>query len=858
MSVTRNDYSKLIEVMSDVFGSFTHGDDLMRSIKPEEIKEIEKEKVFPAFTIGGGIFVHVKNGRITKTDPFTIPDNIRQYEIKARGKVFKPPRKCLPDMWAHAYRRWVYDASRVRYPLKRVGWEPGGKGRYDNRGQAEFVRVSWDEALELISQEMKRINETYGSSAITYHNVFHTTWGTLHGMGTEFTILSRFFNILGGFTEYVVGTSSWVGWASGAAFMYGFWWSNGQSEGIDTLADSLQNSRMVVYWALDPTKSTRMYSGMESEIWRHWIREAGIKTVMISPELNDTAVTHADRWISAYPGSDAALAAAIMYVWITEDTYDKEYVKTHTVGFDALRDYLLGKEDGTPKTPQWAEKICDVKADTIIGLAREWAAGPTTLNCQLGGACRGWYGHEWARMMVALQTLQGLGKPGVNLVAWGWSTGGAPFDKSIHVPGYTTGIKPVETKQYTNPIPQKTHALNIADCITNPPVKWRGGTTGATYWGEEFFREYTYPMKGYSEIKMLFRMGSGHFRSYPNINWRVQGYLSPKIETIVINALFMEPLTTYADFILPACMDLERNDFSMLGCGGLYIPYSGGVNHQIAIYQKQCIERLGQSMSDMEIYYGLAKKLGIEEELSEGNTEEDWLRKLFEVSSLPKLIEYDDFKKKGYYVFPFPEKYEPTPALRWFYEKGEGLTTPSGKIELYSKVLADHYGEDNPEIAPIPKYIEPKDGRNSSLAKKYPLVGFFSHPKFRFHTMMENVTWLRKLHKIKGTDGREYEPIWINPLDAGTRGIKHGDIVTAFNDKGKLLAGAYVTERIKPGTVRMFYGSFWEPEDPQTPGSLDRGGSANTLTSNEPASVHAYLHRVQHMMVEVRQWEEQS
>ncbi len=167
MSVTKNDYSKLIDVMSDVFGSFTHGDNLMRSIKPEEIKEIEKEKVFPAFTIGGGIFVHVKNGRITKTDPFTIPDNIRQYEIKARGKVFKPPRKCLPDMWAHAYRRWVYDSSRVRYPLKRIGWEPGGKGRYDNRGQAEFVRVSWDEALELISQEMKRVNETYVSSAIT-------------------------------------------------------------------------------------------------------------------------------------------------------------------------------------------------------------------------------------------------------------------------------------------------------------------------------------------------------------------------------------------------------------------------------------------------------------------------------------------------------------------------------------------------------------------------------------------------------------------------------------------------------------------------------------------------------------------
>ena len=172
-------------------------------------------------------------------------------------------------------------------------------------------------------------------------------------------------------------------------------------------------------------------------------------------------------------------------------------------------------------------------------------------------------------MMVALQTLQGLGKPGVNLVAWGGTRGGAPFDKSIHMPGYATGIKPVETKSYPNPIPQKMHAIDVSDCILNPPVKWRGGTTGATYWGEEFFREYVYPMPGYSEVKMLFRLGGGQLLSYSNVNWRVKGYLSPKLETIVISAIFMEPCMKYADIILPACSDFERNDYSMLGCGGL-------------------------------------------------------------------------------------------------------------------------------------------------------------------------------------------------------------------------------------------------------------------------------------------------
>jgi len=856
---TENDYLKLIGIISEVFGSFSPGENLLRHVEPEEIKEMEKEKVFIACTFGGAVFVHTKKGRVTSIDPLTIPEDVRQYSIEARGKVFKPPRKCLPDMWGHAYRRWVYDSNRVRYPLKRVGWEPGGTGSYDNRGLAEFIRISWDEALELVTKEMQRLKETYGNSAITYQYGSHKTWGTLHGIGTEGALLSKFFDALGGFTQYVMGTMSWAGWVSGAAFVYGFWWARGTSDGTDTLMDTLQNSRMVVYWSLDSTKSARMYIGHESELWRHWVRDAGIKTIAICPEYNDTAAAHADRWIPVYPGSDAALAASIMHVWITENTYDREYVNSHAVGFEKLKDYILGNDDGIVKTPEWAEAICGIDSETIIGLAREWAAGPTSLNCQLGGANRGWYGHEWTRMMVALQTLQGLGKPGVNLASWAQS-GGAPYNKDIYFPGYGTGVKPVEAKPHVNPVPQRVHAIDVSDCILNPPVKWRGGTSGGAYAGDEFFENYSYPVDGYSEVKMLFQLGGGHFDSYPNVNWRIKGYMSPKLETTVRVALFMEPLIRYSDIVLPSCTDLERNDISLLGCTGSYVPYTGEANHQVALYQQMCMNPIGQSMSDMEIIYNLARKLGIEEEVSEGNTEDDWIKKLFEISSLPEFIKYEEFKKRGYYVFPFPENYEPTPALRWFYEKeeGEGLATPSGKIEIYSKTLADFYGENNPEIPPVPKYIEPRDGRNSPVAEKYPLAGFFPHPKFRFHTMMENVTWFRELEKIKSADGQNYEPVWINPLDAKARGISPGDVVVVFNDKGKTLAGAYLTERIKPGTIRMDYGSHWDPEDPRTPGSLDKGGSANVVTTNQPMSDHCHMHRIHHNMVDVCKWEVES
>ena len=158
MAVISNDYIEFINTLSNVASSFT-SDTLMRTITRKEIKELEKERSYVACTLGGALKVHVKNNRVIKTEILTFPKDIRHFKIKARGKVFEPPYKYLTDMVGHSYRRWVYDNSRVRYPLKRVGWEPGGKGRYDNRGQAEFVRISWDEALELVSQEIKRIRD---------------------------------------------------------------------------------------------------------------------------------------------------------------------------------------------------------------------------------------------------------------------------------------------------------------------------------------------------------------------------------------------------------------------------------------------------------------------------------------------------------------------------------------------------------------------------------------------------------------------------------------------------------------------------------------------------------------------------
>ena len=96
-------------------------------------------------------------------------------------------------------------------------------------------------------------------------------------------------------------------------------------------------------------------TGQESTIWRFWLKELGIKMVFIDPHFNFTAITQSDKWLAPRPGTDAAIAAAIAYVWITENTYDKDYIEKHGYGFEKWQDYVLGKEDGVPKTPEWAE-----------------------------------------------------------------------------------------------------------------------------------------------------------------------------------------------------------------------------------------------------------------------------------------------------------------------------------------------------------------------------------------------------------------------------------------------------------------------------------------------------------------------
>lgn len=838
----------------------------------------EKER-FTNCTVGGPVFVYVEDGKIKRITPMELDsEDADSWVIEARGKKFSPPRKTLLSPYTLSERSRIYSPDRILNPLKRKDFDPDDRN-CENRGKSEYEEISWNEALDIVTGEIIRIKKEYGPAAIAATASSHHNWGNV---GYRFSPFFRFFDILG-FTYVDHNPDSWEGWHWGAMHHWGFDWRLGVPEQYDLLEDGLKNAEMIVFWSSDPTATSGIYAGQESEVWRMWLKDQGVEMVFIDPYYNHTAALYSDKWLAPRPGTDSALAAAIAYTWIDEELYDKEYVNSRTKDFDEWEKYILGKEDDTPKTPKWAEEKCQIPAREIKALAREWASKNTMLGAGglggWGGACRSAYGTEWARMMVLLQAMQGLGKPGNNI----WSTtGGAPYNTDFVFPGYAEGGmsgEPTETAAHYQWLSrgmtkhptrstrnesggQHIPRLKLPECILDPPQEWRGkGFCGENI--ESQFKKYKYPEDGYPEVQMFWRYGGAYIGTMTETNRWVKMYRSNRLPFVVNQSIWMEGEAQFADIILPACTNFERWDISeFANCSG-YIPHTGyNCNHRIIVLQEKCIEPLGESKSDYEIFSMMAERLGFFNKFTEGGlTELDWVKRMFEASDLPDYISWEEFKEKGYFVVPLPEDYKSTPALRWYAEgrkrdtpdwgpvggemesvpDGEGVHTQSGKIEFKSSSL-ERFDPKDEKRPPTPKYIESWEGHTSDLRENYPLQLISPHPRYSFHTNYDGKeSWVNEIpeHRRLKEDGRYYWIIRINSEDAKERNISDGDIVNVFNDRGKVLCVAEVTDRVRPGSVHSYescavYDPIGEPGE-----SPDRGGCINNLTSSRFISKNA-------------------
>ncbi len=835
---------------------------------------------------GPPMVVDVGEGKIKRIRPLAYETeydkkDFNVWKIEARGKTLTPPLHAIPGPLAQSYKKRVYSKNRVRYPLKRVDWDPSGApgstgpgGRNtQNRGTSKYVRISWDEAAELVAAELRRVGGTYGPEAVFSQADMH---GESKHLSPSHGCMNPLLSLLGGYTVQMRNFDSWEGQTWGAKHVWGCEPVGEMAPTSNLYPDIAQHAELLLFWGCDPETTPYPIQGMMSSRLCYWLSEIGLKSVYVCPDLNYGAAVHADKWIPILPNTDAALHLAIAYMWLTEGTYDKDYIATHAYGFEKFEDYVMGKEDGVPKTPEWASEKCGVPEWTIKALARDWANKITSLiHGNAGPGIRGPYSSEPARLEAMLLGMQGLGKPGrhqAKMLEW-WSWVGwfpLPF-KGIVSPSVfmlTEQVRPVgahtveegmrpsymgthpEVVELLKPAPyaplQLIPRCLVHEAILDPPISW-WGLRAFLEPAHEQFTQYTYPAPGCSEIHMIWTDSPCSITCWNDSNTYIRALQSPKIECIVAQHQWLENDCLLADLVLPVTTRFEMLDMGMDTGSGLLMS---------VFVEDECIDPVGESLSDFDVVVKVAEKLGLAEAYTKGKTHEEKQKLAFDGSGVEDLITWEEIKDKQYYVIPVDDgNYEQPPGLSRFAEDpaSSPLSTPTGLLEFSSSALEEHFPDDS-ERPPVAHWIEKGESHDERLSsertKDYPLLCMSNHPRWRMHAQGDDVTWTREIPtmKITGPDGYQYEPVWLNPAEAEARGIQQGDIVKIFNERGTVLGGAFVTERLRSGVAYMDHGARW---DPIIPGVLDRGGAINTLTPHNVMSKHCTGMVVSGFLVEV-------
>ncbi len=570
-------------------------------------------------TNGGPLFVYVRDGRIVRMTPVDFDaQDARSWSIQARGRHFTPPHRATASPHTLASKSLVYSSKRLLYPMKRADFDPDGERNPQNRGKSGYVRISWDEALGVVAREIQRVRRVHGHGAIMGSHGSHHTWGNI---GYYLSAQIRFMNAIG-HTKMVLNPDSWEGWFWGASHHYGNTMRMGGAEPYGQLEDCLKEAQMIVFWSSDPETNGGSYAAFEATVRRRWAKELGIQMVHIDPYCNATANWLGGKWIPIVPGTDPALAHAIAYVWVTEGLYDREYVASRTTGFERYRAYLLGEEDGIPKTPEWQAPETGVPAHVARALAREWGRKKTYLSCggkgtTFGGANRSATGAQWARAMVCLMGMQGLGKPGVNFGCLGTGT---PVNMDFYFPGYADGgisgdveftADAVQNYQRlphlisVNTVTQKISRLRIPEAIVEGRAEGHPSDSRSL---EGQFSKFAYPAAGHSKVRMMYKYGGSHIGTTMDSNRLVKALQSSELEFIVNQSIWDEGEARFADVILPACTNFERWDIGEWSAAGGYAHHNfNQLNHRVIVMQHKCIEPLGESKSDFQIFRELSE-----------------------------------------------------------------------------------------------------------------------------------------------------------------------------------------------------------------------------------------------------------
>ena len=759
--VTRRDFvkvSSMVAALPLVGFKFAHAAE-KSALTPSGVSPLPVN-VIPTcstFDCGGkcDIRAHVQDGAVIQIT--TRPDA----ELDPQMPVM---RACVRG---RSYRKFVYHPDRLKYPMKRVG----------KRGEGKFVRISWDEATTLIAENLQRITQKYGPSSRYVHVGTAVSGGTFSGD----TMARRLLNLTGGHLGYYHSVSM-GNTADATPYTYG---TAASGNSLDTLVDT----PLVILWGHNPTETI---FGHTNHYFQQ-MKQNGTRFIVVDPRYSDTASSLADEWIPLRPSTDNALMDAMMYVIITENLHDKTFIERYTLGFDetsmpegvpaneSLVAYLTGAKDGVKKTPEWAEVITHVPAQTIRQLARDYATTKPAALIQGWGPQRHNCGERTARGSTLLATITGnVGIKG----GWAGGYGGIGNRK------FTTGPEMPD-----NPVKQKISVMNWVQAADDASqVTPQVGLTG----GEKLD----------SNIRILFSLAGNYLANQnPDIHQATKVLEDEsKIEFIVASDLYLTPSAKYVDLLLPETSFMERWNIGETWGTGNYLMLS-----------EKLIEPPFESRSDYDWLREVAAKLGVEKEFSQGRTEKEWIAHIWENTrqAMPdeKLPTFEQLQVTRRHLF----KSEPYIAFEANIRdhKNHPFLTPSGKIEIFSRRLYDMH---NPEIPALSHYVPAHEGPEDALAKKFPLQLITWKGKNRANSTQYANPWLQEV---------QVQKLWINPADAQQRGIAQGDSVRIHNDRGVTQIPAEVTQRIMPGVVAMQAGAWWQPDA----NGVDHGGCANVLSS---------------------------
>lgn len=744
----------------------------------------------PNCWMGCRLYAHVRDGKLVKTSLAPMPDP--RYN-----------RICLRGL-SHVQR--VYHPDRLKYPLKRVG----------KRGEGKWERISWEEAIDTIARRFDEVRKKYGSRAVAFMPM-SGNYGVING-GLAGAIM-RFANLFEGtLVTGAIDSALQLGLqqvlATAAGYYGGFFAGN---EPLD-----MSNSRLIIAWGTNLTES-------QVHNW-HFIadaRDRGAKLIVIDPNFTVLAAK-ADLWIPLRPGSDPALGMAVLHVLINEGLYDEDFVLRHTVGpflvrgdngrflreqdvvpggsdrymvwdpvagaarpFDQVSrpaltgQYRVGDLQVKPAfqllaervaefSPEKTQQITDVAPETVRTLAREYATRKPAFIYPSMGVDRYDNSHLVGRALGTMAALTGnIGMSGAT--PCGTAGGGA---LTVVLDPRSVGGWLMPTGTYATPL----NYLLAYDAITQGKVRMYVpadpknpalGTSGPD------------PVEVPYTIKAAFINTSNFVSSFPNQRRIIDElFAEDKLEFVVVADLFMTDTAQYADILLPVTHWFENDDIV------------GGI-HPFFLIQQKALPNPWECKSDFEIFQMLARKMGYGEYFQ--GTAKDYIDPILNEiarnlgSEGDKAIE--QFRKEGAVRF-FPAPYYSF-ADRKFW-------TYSGRMEFYAEKELVNFPSTVPLLGipvekggdPLPRWEPPVEAWSTSEeAKKYPLVCMQEHTRWRVHSTYYNQPWLREL---------DPEPeVKLNPADARERGIRDGDYVEVFNDRGRMVARAVVSPAVRPGMVNI-------------------------------------------------------